>query len=223
MANVNQIQLGMIGVFAVVLCGGPRPRRRSIPTYDVMGTQTRRRSDGATVRHLLAGLWLGLCLAFKQSLLWVALMWVGDLVSQVAKGRRDAVTHSEVNVTGTGQVSERLGQSFYNELVMLVFGGLTGGILAVAFSLFWFPLSAWFDWIQAVRTMPDDIIQTSQGNFSPTNFAQHSVGLPSALLTLAGPLLALASAIGLSALMQTPLLHFAESQATADKAIQFRQ
>jgi hypothetical protein len=52
--------------------------------------------------------------------------------------------------------------------------------------------------VNAVRALPDDIIQTSQGNFSPTYYAGHSLGVPSTLLLFSGPVLAVTVAFVLS-------------------------
>ena len=66
---------------------------------------------------------------------------------------------------------------------------MLGGIMAIAFSTIWFPLHAWIQWVQAVRLLPDEIIQTHQGNYSPTYFAR-SCGVPGWLTSLAGMVLA---------------------------------
>jgi hypothetical protein len=95
--------------------------------------------------------------------------------------------------------------------MFIAVGGLTGALLAIAFSWFWFPLSAWFDWIHAVRSLPDDIIRTHQGNFSPTYYAQLSLGLSSRLLILAGPCLALASAFVLCGFVRKRLSRQADA------------
>ncbi|MBL8811571.1 MAG: hypothetical protein JNM43_15485, partial [Planctomycetaceae bacterium] len=77
---------------------------------------------------------------------------------------------------------------------------------------------AWLKWIEAVRAMPDDIIQTSQGNFSPTYYARHSLGLPSFLLLLTGPVLAAAVAAVLSRTARSRSLSNDEHPASMDVA-----
>ena len=73
-------------------------------------------------------------------------------------------------------------------LVAAVMGGVLGGAIAIAFSAIWFPLQCWIEWIQAVGSLPDDIIQTEHGNYSLTYFARsHSV--PGWLTKLAGPVM----------------------------------
>jgi hypothetical protein len=184
-ANVNQIQLGMAGVLAVIV-GRAASGQRSGPRADswlmtAESSATRAMPDTARLNDYCGGVWLGLCLAFKPSLLWVAVMWILFTIAQALRHRGDSAFRSGCH-----------------SLICIAAGGLTGAVLAIAFSLFWFPLSAWFDWVEAVRSMPDDIIRTSQGNFSPTYYAQHSLGLPVWLLMLAGPCLTLASAFVMS-------------------------
>jgi hypothetical protein len=74
-------------------------------------------------------------------------------------------------------------------LLVPVAGCLTGGLLAVAFSAIWFPLNSWIEWVQAVMSLPDDIIRSDIGNCSPTYFAIHSLGWPTWLTVAVGPLL----------------------------------
>ncbi len=176
-ANINQIQFGMVGVLAAIL-SSPVARSLRRPEWpSVAGihkTESRRRSDGTTVRQFMAGVWLGLCLAFKPNLLWCGVMWLGPVAMGLWKKEQDhLVCH---------QHSQR-------QLIAAMIGGLLGGIIAVAFSTIWFPLNAWFEWVQAVRLLPDDIIQTHRGNYSPTYFAR-SCGVPGWLTSLAGMLLA---------------------------------
>jgi len=76
-------------------------------------------------------------------------------------------------------------------LCIAAIGGVTGGMLAIAFSAIWFPVLSWFEWVEAVRSLPDEYILTESGNYSLTYFARwHDV--PSWLTSLAGPVLALA-------------------------------
>ena len=174
--NVNQIQFGMLGVLAVILSG--------------CGTaNSRRRSGGATV-GALAGFWMGLCLAFKPSLLWCGVML---MVSAVCGGIRDRGNRIPARRdSGPREGTERTGRWGRRRIVSATVGGFAGGMVAVGFSSLWFPLSSWLEWVQAVRSLPDDIIRTHQGNFSPTYFAG-SYGVPGWLLSLAGPGVAVAA------------------------------
>lgn len=74
-------------------------------------------------------------------------------------------------------------------LIGATIGGAVGGFIAIAFSSIWFPPYSWIEWVQAVRLLPGDIIQTEQGNFSPTYYAR-SCGIPGWLTSIAGPELA---------------------------------
>ncbi len=175
-ANVNQIQFGMIGVLAAILGGTVDRSLRRPELSSVAGiekAESRRRSDGATVRHMLAGIWLGLCLAFKPSLLWCGVMWLGPMVWVAFDRTKHQTAYDEYK---------------WRPLVAAVMGGILGGAIAVAFSAIWFPLYCWVEWIQAVGSLPDEIIQTEQGNYSPTYFARSS-GLPGWLTKLAGPVM----------------------------------
>jgi len=174
-ANVNQIQFGMVGVLAAILGGtvDRSLRRPELTSVDgIRHAESRRRSDGATVRHFIAGVWLGLCLAFKPSLLWCGVMWLGPMVLVVGMTRTHRPEHDASN---------------RRPLVAAVMGGILGGAIAVEFSAIWFPLYCWIEWIQAVGSLPDDIIQTEQGNYSLTYFAR-TYGAPGGLAKLAGPL-----------------------------------
>ena len=71
-------------------------------------------------------------------------------------------------------------------LIGALTGGLIGGLMAILFSAIWFPLHSWIDWIDAVRSLPDAIIQTEQGNFSLTYYAGAN-HFPEWLLTFSGP------------------------------------
>ena len=183
-ANVDQIQFGMVGVLAAIVGRGCHRAVRGIdPTDDRSEREVaiqrahHAERDGYFVRQFLAGGWLGMCLAFKPSLLWCGVMWLGP----VAIGLWNIKRHDAV----CDQHNQR-------HLMAATIGGLLGGIMAIAFSTIWFPLHAWIEWVQAVRLLPDEIIQTHQGNFSPTYFVR-SCGVPGWLTSLAGT--ALASAL----------------------------
>lgn len=115
-----------------------------------------------------------MCLAFKPSLLWCGVMWLGP----VAIGLWNTKRHDAV----CDQHNQR-------QLMAATVGGAVGGFIAIVFSSIWFPPDSWIEWIQAVRLLPDEIIQTHQGNFSPTYFAR-SCGVPGWLTSLAGTALA---------------------------------
>jgi hypothetical protein len=175
-ANVNQIQFGMVGVLAAILGGIVDRSLRRPELTSIVGiekTKSRRRSDGVTARHMIAGVWLGLCLAFKPSLLCCGVMWLGPMVWVMCIKRKH---HAERD------------ESIWRPLVAAVVGGVFGGAIAVAFSAIWFPLHCWVEWIQAVGSLPDEIIQTEQGNYSPTYFAR-SYGVSGWLAKLAGPIM----------------------------------
>ena len=175
-ANVDQIQFGMVGVLAAILSlPADRSLRRpeSLSPEGIEKTESRRRSDGTTVRHFLAGVWLGLCLAFKPSLLWCGVMWLGSMLA----GRWDRQQHAQSH------------PNIAKQLLAATIGGAVGGFIAIVFTSIWFPPDSWIEWVQAVRLLPDDIIQTHQGNFSPTYFAR-SCGVPGWLTSLAGLVLA---------------------------------
>lgn len=183
-ANVNQIQLGMVGVF-VGMVGLSRRRQEGRANLVVQQPLNHRGKPGGVGMFAcwgcLEGAWLGVCLAFKPSLIWVVLLWAAYLVVQ---GMR---------LDGAHGFGARL-----RPCMLYACGGVIGASVAVLFSLHYFPPVAWLDWVNAVRALPDDIIQTSQGNFSPIYYAGHSLGVPSTLLLFAGPVLALAVAVVLS-------------------------
>ena len=180
-ANVDQIQLGMVGVLAAIVGRGCHRAVRGIdPTDDRSEREVaiqrahHAERDGYFVRQFLARGWLGMCLAFKPSLLWCGVMWLGP----VAIGLWNIKWHDAV-----------CDQHDRRQLIAALIGGFLGGIIAVAFSTIWFPLHVWIEWIQAVRLLPDEIMQTHQGNFSPTYYAR-SCGVPGWLTSLAGTALA---------------------------------
>ncbi len=175
-ANLNQIQFGMVGVLAAIL-SGPADRSLRRPEWlspdRIETAESRRRSDGTTVRHFLAGVWVGLCLAFKPSLLWCGVMWLGSILAGLWNQQQDAKPDPNIG----------------RRLIAATVGGAVGGVIAIAFSSIWFPPYSWIEWIQAVRLLPDEIIQTQQGNYSPTYYAR-SWGVPGWLTSLAGTVLA---------------------------------
>jgi len=177
-ANVNQIQFGMVGVLAVIL-GMPvgvfveSKRRYQIGSSNPKAHHAER--DGYFGREFFAGIWLGICLAFKPSLLWCGVMWFGAMIVDGLRSR-----HQAKRDESTGR----------RRLIGAATGGLIGGSIAVAFSAIWFPLHSWIDWIDAVRSLPDVIIQTEQGNFSPTYYARAN-HFPEWLLTFSGPAMVL--------------------------------
>ena len=173
-ANVNQIQFGMVGVLAVIL-GMPvgvfdeSKRRYQIGSPNQEAHHAER--DGYFGREFLAGIWLGICVAFKPSLLWCGVMWFGAMIVDGLRTRHQA---------------ERDESTGRRRLIGALTGGLIGGLMAILFSAIWFPLQSWIDWIEAVRSLPDAIIQTEQGNFSPTYYAWAN-HFPEWLLTFSGP------------------------------------
>jgi hypothetical protein len=111
----------------------------------------------------------------------VPLVWWGTLVG--TEWRRSQTATSVVRrISAVARDSLRT-------LVVPVAGCLTGGLLAVAFSAIWFPLHSWIEWVQAVLSLPDDIIRSDMGNCSPTYFAIHALGWPTWLTAAVGPLL----------------------------------
>jgi hypothetical protein len=203
-ANVNQIQLGMVGVFVGIVGLRYRCSERQATLVVRRPVNHRGEPDGGRKFawwEFIEGVWLGLCIAFKPSLIWVAVMWAGFLVTQ---GRSHDMTYG------------RAGR--FRPFVFYAFGGMIGATAAVLFSLLWFPPDAWIQWIEAVRALPDDIIQTSQGNFSPTYYARHSLGLPSFLLLLTGPVLAAAVAAVLSRTARSRAMSNDELPASMDVA-----
>jgi hypothetical protein len=170
--NVAQLQFGMLGVFVLLLS----VRRH---TKALAATPSSRRF--VTTQRFAAAAWLGVCLAFKPTLLWVPLVWWGTLVG--TEWRRSQTATSVVR-----RISAVVRDSL-RTLLVPVAGCLTGGLLAVAFSAIWFPLNSWIEWVQAVMSLPDDIIRSDIGNCSPTYFAIHSLGWPTWLTVAVGPLL----------------------------------
>ena len=177
-ANMNQIQFGMVGVFTAIL-GGTVDRSLRRPEWlsatEMKTVESRRRSDGCTVRHFIAGILLGICLAFKPSLLWCGVMWFAGMVVDAMRKKH----HAERDEYGL------------RRLLVAAMGGITGGMLAIAFSSIWFPVHSWIARVQAVRSMPDDYILTESGNYSLTYFARRN-DVPRWLTSLAGPMIALA-------------------------------
>lgn len=189
-ANVNQIQLGMVGVFVGIagLKWRGHERRANLVVQKPVNHQGEPGGGGKFAFawwEYIEGLWLGVCLAFKPSLIWVAVLWAVFLLNQ--RRRFNAADES------SGGSRAR-----FRPFMLYACGGVFGASVAVLFSLFYFSPVAWLDWVNAVRAMPDDIIQTSQGNFSPTYYASHSLGVPSFLLPFTGPALAVAVAFMLS-------------------------
>ena len=150
-------------------------RRPELLSADgIQKNRSRRRSGVAAVLHCVAGVWLGLCLAFKPSLLWCGVMWLGPMIWVAIQSREFRASISK-------------------PLIAAIAGGVLGGTIAVAFSAIWFPLHCWIEWVQAVSSLPDEIIQTEQGNYSLTYFVR-SYGVPAWSVAKVGPVLG----IGLS-------------------------
>ena len=128
-ANVNQIQFGIVGILAAILglpVGVfPELKRRWQSGYSHQGAHHAERvgyiRDIFFEREFLAGIWLGLCLAFKPSLLWCGVMW---FVGMLVDWRREK-HHAERD--------EYIG---LRRLCIAAIGGVTGGMLAIAFSAF---------------------------------------------------------------------------------------
>jgi len=76
-------------------------------------------------------------------------------------------------------------------LISVIFGASLGAVSAIGVSLNWFPLSSWIDWVDAVRTMPDEFILTAIGNHSPTYLLQYSLDLPTWMVMLIPVVLAI--------------------------------
>ena len=171
-ANVNQIQFGMVGVLAAILSG-----RWKLTDRAGVGCESGHANRGAHHAerdeyiggHFIAGVWLGLCLAFKPSLLWCGVMWLGPMIWVAIQSREFRACFSKL-------------------LIAAIVGGVLGATIAVAFSAIWFPLHCWIEWIQVVGSLPDEIIQTEQGNYSLTYFAR-SHGIPAWSLAMVGPVL----------------------------------
>ncbi|MCA9064248.1 MAG: hypothetical protein KDA96_14360 [Planctomycetaceae bacterium] len=154
-ANVNQIQFGMLGVLLLIRYTGRLHQETGKEASSKKGTFSTK------LREFLCGLWFALCLCFKPSLLWCAALVIVDAVH-----RRDRT-----------------------RLRFAAAGGVTGGALAFSSSLLFFESQHWLRWLRAVSSLPDEIIKTSQGNFSPTYFAVNSLQWPPAVTTVTGPLL----------------------------------
>ena len=167
--------------------------KRGIPSLgcetlaDTMGSENRLRPflqlsglrcpRRGTLRCFIVGCWLGLCVAFKPSLVWCGVMLGIWLLLQTRN-----------------RSSGRISASHAVDLLAPVAGGLVGATVAVGFSSIWYPVTAWFDWVDAVLSMPDAIITTSQGNFSPLYYAHYTLGVPHWLLAPVAPGLATACA-----------------------------
>ena len=174
--NVNQIQFGMVGVLAWLL------RDRSGSTHDAgpgeIGKHPFRNRDRLFERHAAAGIWLGLCLAFKPSLLWCGVVWFGLMIVRLiqesfgSKTRHGQEPGRQIDIPGSVRKPAR------TAIIAASLGGLFGGHLAITISAIWFPPESWLDWIAAVRSMPDVGIATDIGNFSATYYGQHTLGLP---------------------------------------------
>jgi hypothetical protein len=189
--NVNQIQFGMVGVLAWLL------RDRTGSSQDVgiceVGKHPFGNRDRLFERHAAAGIWLGLCLAFKPSLIWCGVVWFGLMIVRLVREsfdqktlyRQDAIRHM-----GTPGF---VGKPARTAIIAASLGGLFGGHLAITISGIWFPVESWLEWIAAVRSMPDVGISTDIGNFSATYYGQHTLGLPTWLLAMVGPALAILS------------------------------
>ena len=119
-ANVNQVQFGMLGILLLLLL------RRTPPT------------------DFVAAFWLGLCLAFKPSLVFCAAM-----IPALSMIRRD-----------------------WSRVTRWLTGFAASAVVGLAFSAVWFPVTAWFEWMRAVRSMPDEIITVTMGNYSATRMLQ---------------------------------------------------
>ena len=100
-------------------------------------------------------------------------MWLGSMLAGLWDQQQHAKTDPNIG----------------RRLIAATAGGAVGGFIAIVFSSIWFPPDSWIEWIQAVRVMPDEIIQTHQGNFSPIYFVR-SCGLPGWLVSLTGPVMA---------------------------------
>ena len=165
-ANVAQLQLGMLGILVWIL-GRPLVVQNDLPG-------SHRKTDNVLIRRdLIAAFWFALCLAFKPGILWCGIMLLVSravTLVQSPAGEQRAMTVSRA--------------------IAAVGGAAMGTVVAVAVSSIWFPLDSWTEWIQAVRSMPDDIVHTGHGNYSPTWALQHRFGVSPWLMRMSGPLLA---------------------------------
>lgn len=120
MGNVSQWQFGMLGVVLLLLHGLPRRLAWSA-----------------------AAAWLGLCLAFKPTLIVCALFLL------VAAMRREPIAR----------------------VLEIVAAGAIGFLLAVALSLELMPPASWLEWLHALRTMDAADVSLWHGNLSPLFYA----------------------------------------------------
>jgi len=116
MGNLNQVQVGMLGVTLLLLRARPRIYARAI-----------------------AGFWLGLCLAFKPTLIFCAAFLAANSAL-----RRD-----------------------WRGLLVGVAGGGVGAALAGSLTLTVFKASAWAEWLSAVRHIRPENVSLFHGNMSP--------------------------------------------------------
>ncbi len=192
-ANVNQLQLGMLGILVLTVnrcklshgkfegsIGCLRAKLTDLvyrtdvtPTGSICTSQ----QCSLRVKCLITGVWLSLCMAFKPNLVFVAGFYslsfaLNALTSQIGLPRRPRAY----------------------TLVFFGVGLLIGSLLSLAIASYWFSPIAWVDWIEAVLSMPNDIINTNHGNYSATFFAEHSLSLPKWSLKVGGISLVIATA-----------------------------
>lgn len=177
-ANVNQIQFGMVGVLTLILSpysprlSGSRPKHAAMQSVAEPLKESRLSSSWGM---FFAGVWLGSCMAFKPGLLWCGVTCCGALSAATCRAYYE-----------NGDVRKLLLPTWLPFFV----GEFIGGLASIMFSLLFFPLSSWIDWIHAVQSMPNEIIRTEQGNFSTTYYLM-TAGFPNWALKSVGPVLAL--------------------------------
>jgi len=103
-------------------------------------------------------------------------------------------------------------------LISVLFGASLGAASAIGFSLNWFQLSSWIDWVDAVRTMPDEFILTAIGNHSPTYLLQYSLDLPTWMVMLIPVVLAIVI-LWTSHSLWMPIIPVCQSSAKSDRLV----
>jgi hypothetical protein len=111
-------------------------------------------------RALLAGAWMGLLIAFKPNLVFVAILLLGD---SLLRRRWRQLSHESVGLA--------LG------------GGMAVACSVAAIGNVW----VWFDWLTALRRVPNESMTAAVGNYSPQALLGSTFG------SLCRPLLAVAA------------------------------
>jgi hypothetical protein len=204
--NVNQLQFGMLGVLVAILCW----------TYGRSALKRNRFS----FRDAAAAFWFTVCLAFKPTLLWCGIMFLAPTIIRL-------LTPLYRQLSGHRQVTNFLAQSTvqtnhhvslaedYRRLVSIIVGSSLGAAVAIGLSLIWFPLHSWVDWVDAVRTMPDEFILTAIGNHSPTYLLRYSLDLPTWIMMLI-PIILACVVLGTSRTLWMPSIRGYQDSAQSD-------